>query len=94
MNFGSAGPQLRLVPDAAAGDGHFDVVLAEEQHRGHDGGSAAVPVAASDRPRAAGLHGTPGGSDVRRRVHVDDRLRAGERRLELTVERHALTFLV
>jgi diacylglycerol kinase (ATP) len=96
MNFGSAGPQLRLVPDAAAGDGHFDVVLAEEQHRAQlmedlpryrRGQRPTDPLPVYTARQVVLTCG-------RTRLHVDDRLRAGERRLELTVERHALTFLV
>lgn len=96
MNFGCAGPNLCLVPEAVHSDGLFDVVLADVSHRtqlmdelplyrrGHHP-STPLPVHPASRLvlNAKEL-----------RLHLDDQLRACPGPVELTVEPGSLTFLV
>lgn len=96
MNFGCAGPNLRLAPDAVQSDGLFDVVLAEAgdrerllealpryQHGAHPADALRIHRARHVILDANG-----------HQLHLDDELRKYQGPVELTVEPHALTFLV
>lgn len=97
MNFGCAGPNLRLAPDAAEADGLFDIVLADAGHRTQlledlpvyqQGKRPSIPLSIYRGRRVIlSSHG-------QRLLHVDDELRRYEGPVELTVEPRALTFLV
>jgi diacylglycerol kinase family enzyme len=97
MNFGCAGPNLRLAPDAAEADGLFDIVLADAGHRTQlfedlpiyqQGKRPSLPLS-NFRGRHVILS-----SHRHQLLHVDDELRGDEGPVELTVEPRALTFLV
>ena len=96
MNFGSAGPNLSLVPEGASADGLFDVVFVDDRHRIQL--IDDLPLYRFGRHSAASLpvhrarHVTLACKDCR--LHFDDQLRAGQKQVDLTIERHALTFLV
>ncbi len=99
LNFGAAGPNLRLAPDADGGDGMLDVALVEaherswlEQHlsdiRTDPGGVAPLRV---HQARRVAVRCEPCA------LHLDDEMREhdGKRTwVEATVEHSALTFLV
>jgi diacylglycerol kinase (ATP) len=97
MNFGRAGPNLRLATNAAEADGLFDIVLAEVHHREQlledlpvyqQGRRPSIPLSIH-RGRHVILS-----VDGHRLLHVDDELREYQGPVELTVEPRALTFLV
>jgi diacylglycerol kinase (ATP) len=97
MNFGCAGPNLRLAPDAAGADGLFDIVLAEAGHRTQllddlpvyqQGKRPSIPLSIH-RGRHVQLN-----AERDHLLHVDDELRRHQGPMELTVEPRALTFLV
>ncbi len=96
MNFGCAGPNLFLAPQAGEGDGLFDVVLADVTKRAEliqdlpslrrrDRASSCLRIY---RGRRVTL------DSESYRLHLDDQLRDCHGRVELTVEPQALTFLV
>lgn len=96
LNFGYAGPNLRLAPDAVAADGLFDIVLAEARHRAQliddlpryrsEGRLPAALPTYQAREVTLTCHGC--------RIHLDDRLRDWNGSLSLAVEPRAVTFLV
>jgi diacylglycerol kinase (ATP) len=96
MNFGYAGANLRLSPNAVAGDGLLDVVLADERHRAqliedlprYRAGEAPLPALPTYQARTVVL------TCQRCRLHVDDRLQDWDGPLTLTVHSGMLTFLV
>lgn len=96
MNFGGAGPNLSLVPHGASADGLFDVVMADDRHRTQlieDLPRYRFPQRpAASLPMYTARHVTLTCKDCR--CHVDDQLRVCREPIELTVERHAVTFLV
>jgi diacylglycerol kinase family enzyme len=96
MNFGWAGPNLRLVPDAAHSDGLFDIVLADVSHRTQLMDDLPFFRLRSREPFplpvARGRHVILNAGD--RRFHLDDQLHTCEGDLELTVEPEAVSFLV
>ena len=96
MNFGWAGPNLSLVPDAVPDDGAFNIVWAEERHREQLAGDllryrhgqrplVSLPVCTAREVRMSCQKG---------RLHLDDQLRRGPARLHLSIEPHAVTFVV
>ncbi len=99
LNFGAAGPNLRLAPGADGSDGRLDVVLVSASDRAmlsrHLESSEA-------EPRMSGLWQIHHGSRVRLRcdrstVHIDDELWRGEDEemdMVLEIEPGAVTFLV
>ena len=96
MNFGCAGPNLSLAPDAAHADGLFDIVLADAGHRRQlledlplyqQGSRPSVPL-----PVYRGRHVIL--SAIGHQLHLDDELRTYQGPVELSVEPQALTFLV
>jgi diacylglycerol kinase family enzyme len=99
LNFGAAGPNLRLAPGADAGDGRLDVVLVGASDRGiltrHLQGDEA-------EPQLTGLWQVHQASQIRLQcegapLHIDDELWARDsERLEIIVEVEpgALRFLV
>lgn len=99
LNFGAAGPNLHLAPDADGSDGQLDVVLVEAGDRAgllqHLESRQARPLPAEvlqvHHARQLSVHceGT--------RLHLDDELwtgRAGPIDVDLTLRPGALTFLV
>jgi diacylglycerol kinase family enzyme len=97
MNFGWAGPNLRLAPDAAEADGLFDIVLAEAGHRTQL--FEDLPIYQQGKRPSLPLSNCRGrhvilSSHGHQLLHVDDELRGDEGPVELTVEPRALTFLV
>lgn len=96
MNFGCAGPNLSLAPDAAQADGLFDIVLAavgdrerlrEDLPLYQQGKSPSGPLR-TYRGRHVILNANG------HQLHLDDELRTYHAPVELTIEPHALTFLV
>ena len=87
MNFGCAGPNLCLVPDAVYADGLFDIVLADVSHRaqlmdelplyrrGHRP-SSPLPIHSATRLVQ---------NAKEFRLHLDDQLRTCRGSVELTV---------
>jgi len=96
MNFGCAGPQLRLAPDAAEADGLFDIVLAEVGDR--ERLIEALPLYQQGTDPSGALHIHRGRHVILgangHQWHLDDELRRYQGAVELTVEPRALTFLV
>lgn len=102
LNFGDAGPNLRLAPDAVASDGLLDVVLVDEPHR--DDLADQLSLSQTDSlhtsalPVYQGRHVTL--SCERCTLHLDDEVwtqqRAGKDPIviDLFIEPQALTFLV
>ncbi len=96
MNFGCAGPNLCLVPDAVHSDGLFDIVLADVSHRAQL--MDELPLyrcgrhPSSPLPVYSASHVVMNGTEFR--LHLDDELRACRGSVELTVEPGSLTFLV
>jgi diacylglycerol kinase family enzyme len=96
MNFGCAGPNLCLVPDAVHADGLFDIVVADVSHRAQM--IDELPLyrrgrhPASPLPVYSASHVVMNAPEFR--LHLDDELRACSGSVELTVEPGALTFLV
>jgi diacylglycerol kinase family enzyme len=99
LNFGAAGPNLHLAPDADGSDGQLDVVLVEARHRSellrHLESRQARPLPAAvlqvHHARELSVHCE--GS----RVHLDDELWTGGDGpidIDLTLRPGALTFLV
>jgi diacylglycerol kinase (ATP) len=100
LNFGGAGANLQLVHDADPADGQFDVVVVDE--RGRQGLLEDLPLYRTNPARARRLQ-TYRARRVRLScqgglLHLDDKLRpcgaADLQAVELTVQPHALTFLV
>lgn len=98
LNFGVAGPNLRLAPQAGASDGLLDLVLVDQRTRRDLLDQLPVPGADPSRrpdlPVFRGRHIRLRCGDAR--LHLDDELRSdvdhGD--VDLTVEPGALTFLV
>jgi diacylglycerol kinase (ATP) len=99
LNFGAAGPNLHLAPDADGSDGQLDIVLVEAGHRAellrHLESRQARPLPAAvlqvHHARQLSVHceDSP--------VHLDDELwtgGAGATDIDLTLRPGALTFLV
>lgn len=102
LNFGAAGPNLRLAPDADGGDGVLDVVLVPAQERRWLENHLAA-LRGGRKPIAP--HRAHHGRRVTircagARLHLDDELWAAmvdapsETRVEAVVQTHALTFVV
>jgi diacylglycerol kinase (ATP) len=96
MNFGWAGPNLRLVPDAAHSDGLFDIVLADIGHRTQLMNDLPFFRLRSREPSPLpvyrGRHVILNAGDYR--FHLDDQLHTCEGPVECTVEPEAVSFLV
>ena len=98
LNFGTAGPNLRLSPTAAPGDGLLDLVLLDD--RGRHELAAQLPDYRRGATHASALR-VLRGRELRLRcdatLHLDDEIRSPRKHggeLEITVRRHALTFLI
>ena len=96
MNFGCAGPNLCLAPGGVEADGLFDIVVAHADNR-----SQLIEALHHSRPGIHGSHSLPvyrAGhvilNSAEYRLHLDDQLRECSGPIELTAERHGLTFLV
>jgi diacylglycerol kinase family enzyme len=100
MNFGAAGPNLKLAPAADGADGLLDVVFARVEDRrvladylaaqrlGSYQGTSPLHVRRTDRVRVR---------CPMRNVHLDDELRSepdGSLTIDATIEPHAVTFLI
>lgn len=101
LNFGAAGPNLQLAPQAECADGKLDIVLVEAHERAlleahlaavrDDRADVPLPVHHARRVTITCEPGT---------LHLDDQLwspaegHSGDVRLDATVESKALTFLV
>jgi diacylglycerol kinase (ATP) len=103
LNFGLAGPNLRLAPDADPADGRFDVVLVSERQRaelaqelaryraGETSAAPRLPTVKASRIRLA--FGD-------RRIHLDDEMRTGSGSdgpgsgIDVSIEPGAVTFLI
>jgi diacylglycerol kinase (ATP) len=102
LNFGAAGPNLRLAPHAEPSDGLLDVVLVDEHHRrdlaDHLSLSQLDPARTPTLPVYQGRHFTL--SCVSCNLHLDDEVWTGQVagedpiNIDLVVEPKALTFLV
>jgi diacylglycerol kinase (ATP) len=102
LNFGAAGPRLRLAPHAAPSDGLLDVVLVDEHHRRDLADHLSLSRTDPERTRALpvyqGRHVTLSCGSCN--LHLDDTVwteqRAGEDPIifDLVVEPQVLTFLV
>jgi diacylglycerol kinase family enzyme len=102
LNFGAAGPNLRLAPHAAPSDGLLDVVLVDEHHR-RDLADHLSLSSRMDSVRTPTLPVYPGRHITLScggcHLHLDDEVWTGQRAedpivIDLSVEPHALTFLV
>jgi diacylglycerol kinase (ATP) len=102
LNFGVAGPDLRLAPHADPSDGLLDVVIAEERHR-RDladflSASGMGPLRAPALPVYQGRHLTLSCGSCN--LHLDDKVWPGQQpgaaplAIDLDLEANALTFLV
>lgn len=102
LNFGAAGPNLRLAPHAEPSDGLLDVVLVDEHHRreltDHLSLSRIDPVRTPALPVYRGQHVTFSCESCN--LHLDDEVWTGQRAgedpivIDMVVEPQALTFLV
>jgi diacylglycerol kinase (ATP) len=101
LNFGAAGPNLRLAPHAGPSDGLLDVVLVDERHRRQLADhflSSRITASTPALPVYQGRHATLscGGCNL----HLDDEVWGGQPAgpdavvIDLSVEPKALTFLV
>lgn len=98
LNFGAAGPNLRLTPTGNCSDGLLDVVLVDDEHRPelveHLQDGSQIPAGLTVQQARRVLVNCPPCT-----LHIDDRIRTGttasrDMPIELTVEPGALTFLV
>jgi diacylglycerol kinase (ATP) len=102
LNFGAAGPNLRLAPHAEPSDGLLDVVLVDEHHRRDLADRLSLsridPVRTPALPVYQGRHITLSCGSCN--LHLDDTVWTGQRAgedpivIDLVVEPQALTFLV
>ena len=102
LNFGAAGPNLRLAPHAEPSDGLLDVVLVDEHHRRDLADHLSLSRMNSVRMPALsvyqGRHITLSGGSCN--LHLDDKVWRGPQSwaepivIDLVVEPQALTFLV
>jgi diacylglycerol kinase (ATP) len=102
LNFGAAGPDLRLAPHAEPSDGLLDVVLVDEHHRrdlaDHLSSSRMDPVRTPPLPVYQGRHITLSCGSCN--LHLDDQVWRGPQSwaepivIDLVVEPRALTFLM
>ena len=99
LNFGAAGPNLHLAPDADGADGRLDVVLVDARHRA---GLLRHLQSRQSRPLPADVLQVHHASRLSfncdcTRLHLDDELWSGTPgrvEVDLTLRPGALTFLV